>query len=65
MLPEFLHYYYNRCYNANSMVLSNRTLKEGIANGRVIIKPLNCACTESFVVATHLDNKLPAKIWGF
>ncbi len=38
--PSFLHYYCNRCYNANSMVLSNRTLKEGIGKVRIVIKPL-------------------------
>ena len=40
------------------MVLSDRTIKEEIAKGRIVIEPLNPACIQPASVDIHLDNKL-------
>jgi dCTP deaminase len=40
------------------MVLSDRTIKEEIAKGRIVIEPLNLACIQPASVDIHLDNKL-------
>jgi len=40
------------------MVLSDRTIKEEIARGRIIIEPLDPACIQPASVDVHLDRKL-------
>lgn len=40
------------------MVLSDRTIKEEIARGRIIIEPLDPACIQPASVDVHLDKKL-------
>ena len=40
------------------MVLSDRTIKEEIAGGRIIIEPLEPACIQPASVDVHLDKKL-------
>lgn len=40
------------------MVLSDRTIKEEIAKGRIIIKPLDSSCIQPASVDVHLDRKL-------
>ena len=41
-----------------AMVLSDRTIKEEIAKGRIVIEPLNQACIQPASVDLHLDRKL-------
>ncbi len=40
------------------MVLSDRTIKEEIAKGRIIIEPLDLNCIQPASVDVHLDKKL-------
>lgn len=40
------------------MVLSDRTIKEEIARGRIIIEPLDLSCIQPASVDVHLDRKL-------
>ena len=40
------------------MVLSDRTIKEEIANGRIVIEPLDLSCVQPASVDLHLDRKL-------
>ncbi len=40
------------------MVLSDRTIKEEIAKGRIIIEPLNLDCIQPASVDLHLDKKI-------
>lgn len=40
------------------MVLSDRTIKEEIAKGRIIIEPLDTSCIQPASVDIHLDKKL-------
>ena len=40
------------------MVLSDRTIKEEIAKGRIVIEPLNPAYIQPASIDIHLDNKL-------
>ncbi|KPJ53468.1 MAG: deoxycytidine triphosphate deaminase [Dehalococcoidia bacterium DG_18] len=40
------------------MVLSDRTIKEEIARGRIVIEPLDPACIQPASVDVHLDSKL-------
>jgi dCTP deaminase len=40
------------------MVLSDRTIKEEIAKGRIVIAPLDPSCIQPASVDLHLDNKL-------
>ncbi len=40
------------------MVLSDRTIKEEIARGRIIIDPLDMSCIQPASVDIHLDRKL-------
>jgi len=40
------------------MVLSDRTIKEEIAKGRIVIEPLDLTCIQPASVDIHLDNKL-------
>ena len=40
------------------MVLSDRTIKEEIAKGRIIIEPLDLSCIQPASVDVHLDRKL-------
>ncbi len=40
------------------MVLSDRTIKEEIARGRIIIEPLISSCIQPASVDLHLDKKL-------
>ena len=40
------------------MVLSDRTIKEEIDSGRIIIDPLGESCIQPASVDLHLDNKL-------
>jgi len=40
------------------MVLSDRTIKEEIAKGRIIIEPLDPSCIQPASVDVHLDRKL-------
>jgi len=47
-----------QCYNASNMVLSDHTIKEEIAKGRIVIKPLNPNCIQPASVDIHLDNRL-------
>jgi len=42
------------------MVLSDRTIKEEIAKGRIIIEPLDPSCIQPASVDIHLDRKLLA-----
>jgi dCTP deaminase len=42
------------------MVLSDRTIKDEIARGRIIIEPLNPDCIQPASVDLHLDKKLLA-----
>jgi len=46
------------CYNASGMVLSDQTIKEEIAKGRIVIEPLDPACIQPASIDIHLDNKL-------
>ena len=49
------------CYNVlEAMVLSDRTLKDEIARGRIIIEPLVQGCVQPASVDLHLDKKLLA-----
>jgi dCTP deaminase len=41
-----------------AMVLSDRTIKDEIARGRIIIEPLNISCIQPASVDLHLDKKL-------
>jgi dCTP deaminase len=41
-----------------AMVLSDRTIKEEISRGRIIIEPLSTDCIQPASVDLHLDNKL-------
>ena len=41
-----------------AMVLSDRTIKEEIAKGRIVIEPLNPDCIQPASVDLHLDKKL-------
>ena len=46
------------------MVLSDRTIKEEIAKGRIVIEPLDLACIQPASVDIHLDKKLRVfKTW--
>lgn len=54
----FLHFVEAKCYNAKDMVLSDRTIKEEIAKGRIVIEPLDLTCIQPASVDIHLDNKL-------
>lgn len=47
-----------QCYNASNMVLSDHTIKEEIAKGRIVIKPLNPNCIQPASVDIHLDKGL-------
>ena len=47
-----------QCYNASNMVLSDHTIKEEIAKGRIVIKPLNSNCIQPASVDIHLDKGL-------
>jgi dCTP deaminase len=40
------------------MVLSDHTIKEEIAKGRIVIEPLDPACIQPASIDIHLDNKL-------
>jgi dCTP deaminase len=40
------------------MVLSDRTIKEEMAKGRIVIEPLDPICIQPASVDIHLDNKL-------
>ena len=40
------------------MVLSDRTIKEEIALGRIVIEPLDPGCIQPASVDVHLDRKL-------
>ncbi|MBN2186761.1 MAG: dCTP deaminase [Dehalococcoidia bacterium] len=40
------------------MVLSDRTIKEEMAKGRIVIDPLDPSCIQPASVDIHLDNKL-------
>ena len=40
------------------MVLSDRTIKEEIAKGRIVIEPLDLTCIQPARIDLHLDNKL-------
>ena len=40
------------------MVLSDRTIKEELANGRIVIDPLDPSCIQPASVDLHLDRKL-------
>jgi dCTP deaminase len=40
------------------MVLSDRTIKEELAKGRIIIEPLDLSCIQPASVDLHLDRKL-------
>lgn len=40
------------------MVLSDRTIKEELAKGRIIIEPLDTSCIQPASVDLHLDRKL-------
>ncbi len=40
------------------MVLSDRTIKEEMAKGRIVIEPLDSTCIQPASVDIHLDNKL-------
>jgi dCTP deaminase len=40
------------------MVLSDRTIKEEIARGRILIEPLDSSCIQPASVDIHLDKKL-------
>jgi dCTP deaminase len=40
------------------MVLSDRTIKEEIAKGRIIIEPLNPSCIQPASIDLHLDKKI-------
>ena len=40
------------------MVLSDRTIKEEIGKGRIVIEPLDASCIQPASVDIHLDNKL-------
>lgn len=40
------------------MVLSDRTIKEEIANGRIVIDPLDQSCIQPASIDLHLDRKL-------
>ena len=40
------------------MVLSDRTIKEEIAKGRIVIEPLDTACIQPASIDVHLDKKL-------
>ncbi len=40
------------------MVLSDRTIKEEIARGRIVIEPLDVSCIQPASVDIHLDKKL-------
>lgn len=40
------------------MVLSDRTIKEEIAKGRIVIEPLDLSCIQPASVDIHLDKKL-------
>ena len=46
------------CYNAEAMVLSDRTIREEIAKGRIVIEPLDPGCIQPASVDVHLDKKL-------
>ena len=49
------------CYNVlEAMVLSDRTIKDEIARGRIIIEPLIQGCVQPASVDLHLDKKLLA-----
>jgi len=39
------------------MVLSDRTIKEEISRGRIVIDPLDLSCVQPASVDVHLDNK--------
>lgn len=40
------------------MVLSDHTIKEEIAKGRIVVEPLDPACIQPASIDIHLDNKL-------
>ena len=40
------------------MVLSDRTIKEELAEGRIIIEPLDLSCIQPASVDLHLDRRL-------
>jgi dCTP deaminase len=44
------------------MVLSDRTIKEEIAKGRIVIEPLGPSCIQPASLDVHLDKKIPAFI---
>lgn len=46
------------CEKGVSMVLSDRTIKEEIGKGRIIIEPLDPDCIQPASVDIHLDRKL-------
>lgn len=46
------------CYNAAAMVLSDRTIREELAKGRIVIEPLDPGCIQPASVDIHLDRKL-------
>jgi deoxycytidine triphosphate deaminase len=45
-----------------AMVLSDRTIKEEIAKGRIIIEPLDMSCIQPASLYVHLDKKILAFI---
>jgi len=48
------------------MVLSDRTIKEEIAKGRIVIEPLDPACIQPASIDIHLDSKLLVfKTWRY
>jgi dCTP deaminase len=48
------------------MVLSDHTIKEEIAQGRLIIEPLDLSCLQPASIDVHLDNKLLVfKAWRY
>ncbi|HUV46015.1 MAG TPA: dCTP deaminase [Dehalococcoidia bacterium] len=48
------------------MVLSDRTIKEEIAKGRIVIEPLDPTCIQPASIDLHLDNKLLVfKTWRY
>lgn len=48
------------------MVLSDHTIKEQIAKGRIVINPLDTSCIQPASVDVHLDNKLLVfKTWRY
>ncbi len=50
----------------NQMVLSDRTIKQEIAQGRIIIEPLDPSCIQPASIDVHLDKKLLVfKTWRY